>query len=156
MFIKSKLAETNAALAGEMSGHFFFNDRWFGFDDALYSGARLLEIIANQAQSISDRFSNIPNSVNTPELKVYVADAEKFSLMQTLIQQANFADATDIITIDGLRVGFAEGWGLVRPSNTTPYLVLRFEANNANALQEIQSKFRQWLLSVDNKLVLPF
>jgi phosphomannomutase/phosphoglucomutase len=155
-FIKTKMAEINAQLAGEMSGHFFFNDRWYGFDDALYAGARLLEILSQRQETSSLVFSAIPNSVNTPELKVQVDDDEKFLLMEKLISQANFKDAKDVSSIDGLRVNFADGWGLVRPSNTTPYLVLRFEAINEVMLKEIQSLFRDWMLAVKPELVLPF
>lgn len=154
--IKAKLAETQAQLAGEMSGHFFFKHRWYGFDDALYSGARLLEILADQTEDSDSVFAAIPNSVNTPELKVLVTEEEKFKLMQLLIESANFADASDILTIDGLRVNFADGWGLVRPSNTTPYLILRFEAINEVILEKIQGTFRHWMLSVRPDLVLPF
>lgn len=154
--IKAKLAETQAALAGEMSGHFFFKHRWYGFDDALYSGARLLEILAAQEQDSDAVFAAIPNSVNTPELKVSVTEEEKFKLMQLLIDCADFKEASDIMTIDGLRVNFADGWGLVRPSNTTPYLILRFEAINEVMLEKIQSLFRAWMISVRPDLVLPF
>lgn len=154
--IKAKLAETKAQLAGEMSGHFFFKHRWYGFDDALYAGARLLEILAHEIDDSDTVFAKIPNSVNTPELKVWVAEEEKFQLMQLLIQHADFKDANDVMTIDGLRVNFTDGWGLVRPSNTTPYLILRFEAINEVILQKIQSLFRSWMLSVRPDLVLPF
>lgn len=154
--IKAKMAETEAQLAGEMSGHIFFKDRWYGFDDALYAGARLLEILAAEKISSDEVFAQIPSSVVTPELKVAVSDASKFSVMQALIDNANFTEAKDVNTIDGLRVSFAEGWGLVRPSNTTPYLVLRFEAINEAILQNIQTSFRQWMLSVHPELVLPF
>lgn len=154
--IKSKLIEINALLAGEMSGHFFFNDRWFGFDDGLYAGARLLEILARSEKTAHELFAAIPNSINTPELKIPVADHEKFLVMEQLIAKANFVHASDINTIDGLRVNFAEGWGLLRPSNTTPYLVLRFEANNESVLETIQTFFREWIYSVRPDLVLPF
>lgn len=154
--IKAKLAETQAQLAGEMSGHFFFKDRWYGFDDALYAGARLLEILAQEKKGCDKVFSAIPNSINTPELKVMVAEEEKFNLMQKFIDSACFADAKEVITIDGLRVNFADGWGLLRPSNTTPYLILRFEAANQKILENIQSLFREWMLSVRPDLVLPF
>lgn len=154
--IKAKLFETQALLAGEMSGHIFFKDRWYGFDDALYAAARLLQILSQQSLSSADLFSTIPNSVNTPELKIAISDQEKFLLMDKLIQQAHFFAAADILTIDGLRVNFAEGWGLVRPSNTTPCLVLRFEAQNPSFLQKIQEMFRAFLLSVEPNLMLPF
>jgi len=153
--IKSKLTETQAVLAGEMSGHLFFKDRWYGFDDAIYAGARLLQILAATTKNCSAVFSEIPNSVNTPELKIYVAEQEKFLLMEQFIAQAKF-DAAEIVTIDGLRVNFSDGWGLVRPSNTTPCLVLRFEADNKTALKKIQNLFRNLLLSVKPGLVLPF
>lgn len=154
--IKLKMAEIKAQLAGEMSGHFFFKDRWNGYDDALYAGARLLEILSQHTQTSHDIFGKIPKSFNTPELKVSVADDEKFELMQKLIARANFAEAKEIMTIDGLRVNFSDGWGLVRPSNTTPYLILRFEAINEAMLVKIQQLFRTWMLSVKPDLVLPF
>lgn len=154
--IKAKLAETKAALAGEMSGHFFFKDRWNGFDDALYAGARLLEILSQETKPASKLFAEIPDSINTPELKVRVKEEEKFGLMRELINKAAFHEAKDILTIDGLRVNFANGWGLVRPSNTSPYLVLRFEAKSEAILHHIQTLFRKWMLSVKPDLVLPF
>lgn len=153
--VKAKLAETQAALAGEMSGHIFFKDRWYGFDDAIYTAARLLEILSNTAGNCDALFSDIPNSINTPELKVYVDESEKFSLMDRLVQSADFSTA-DITTIDGLRVNFADGWGLVRPSNTTPCLVLRFEAESEKILRQIQDVFRDFLLAAKADLVLPF
>jgi phosphomannomutase/phosphoglucomutase len=154
--IKAKMIETKAHLAGEMSGHIFFKDRWYGFDDAMYAGARLLEILANENEECEALFANIPNSIITPELRVAVNEAEKFQLMQTLVDRASFQDADDVNTIDGLRVSFADGWGLVRPSNTTPYLILRFEAINEVILQQIQQTFRKWMLSVKEDLILPF
>jgi phosphomannomutase/phosphoglucomutase len=154
-FIKAKLAESHAALAGEMSGHIFFKDGWYGFDDAMYAGARLLQIIAAETRKVSDIFYDIPDSINTPELKVNVDEDEKFKLMQALVDQATFVDA-EKITIDGLRVNFKDGWGLVRPSNTTPCLVLRFEAETDAALLRIQDLFRNLLLTTKPDLVLPF
>ncbi|OAI49188.1 phosphoglucomutase [Gammaproteobacteria bacterium SCGC AG-212-F23] len=154
--IKSKLAETQAVLAGEMSGHIFFKDKWYGFDDAIYSAARLLQILAEHPGNSDELFSDIPNSINTPELKVHVTDAEKFTLMQHIIANAKFATAKEINTIDGLRVNFVDGWGLVRLSNTTPCLVLRFEAETEKALARIQTLFRETLLAVKPELVLPF
>ena len=154
-FIKTKLAETSAVLAGEMSGHIFFKDRWYGFDDAIYAGARMLQIIAAQPRSSDAVFDDIPNSVNTPELKIYVSDDEKFALMAELVSQADFGKA-HVNTIDGLRVNFPDGWGLVRPSNTTPCLVLRFEAESEAVLKKIQTVFRIFLLGVKPDLVLPF
>jgi phosphomannomutase/phosphoglucomutase len=154
--IKAKMVEVNAQIGGEMSGHFFFRDRWYGFDDALYAGARLLEILAATTASSAEIFAAIPDSVNTPEMKIFVPDTEKFAFMQQLIDCAHFASAKEVLAIDGLRVNFAEGWGLVRPSNTTPYLVLRFEAINQTVLSQIQEIFREWILSVRPNLVLPY
>lgn len=154
-FIKSKLLETQAALAGEMSGHIFFKDGWYGFDDAIYAGARMLQIIALETRTVSDVFHDIPDSINTPELKIDVDEDEKFKLMQVLTERAKFEDAEEI-TIDGLRVNFRDGWGLVRPSNTTPCLVLRFEAESVAALSRIQALFRELLLSIKSDWVLPF
>jgi phosphomannomutase/phosphoglucomutase len=154
--IKAKLFETQALLAGEMSGHIFLKDRWYGFDDAIYAGARLLEILASKNTDMDTLFEKFPNSINTPELKIYVSEAEKFSLMAKLISSANFSTAQQIMTIDGLRVNFADGWGLVRPSNTTPCLVLRFEAESEKVLTKIQNLFRDFILAVEPSLVLPF
>lgn len=153
--IKAKLAETQAALAGEMSGHIFFKDQWYGFDDAIYAGARLLKILAATQQDSGSLFDTIPNSVNTPELKIDIDEEEKFALMEELIKQANFS-AAEHVTIDGLRVNFSDGWGLVRLSNTTPCLVLRFEAESEKVLARIQELFRELLLAVKPELVLPF
>lgn len=153
--IKNKLQATNAMLAGEMSGHTFFKERWYGFDDGLYTAARLLEILAASNKTSAEVFATIPNSINTPELKLLIAEAQKFSFMEKFKQQAKFADAT-ITTIDGLRADFKKGWGLIRPSNTSPYLILRFEANTQTDLQHIQALFRQQLLMLDNTLILPF
>lgn len=154
--IKAKMLETGAHVAGEMSGHFFFKDRWNGFDDAMYAGARLLEILAENTADCAAIFDTLPDSVNTPEMKIAVADEEKFHLMQQLVDSANFASAQEITTIDGLRVNFSDGWGLVRPSNTSPYLVLRFEAINQTVLNQIQEIFREWILSVRPNLILPY
>lgn len=154
-FIKAKLKETGAPLAGEMSGHTFFNDRWYGFDDGLYAGARLLEILAKSPLTSAELFAQIPDSINTPELKLPLADDKKFIFMERLVEAAQFPGAA-INTIDGLRVDFADSWGLIRPSNTTPYLILRFEADTDVALTRIQNQFRDLLLSLDKRLVLPF
>jgi phosphomannomutase/phosphoglucomutase len=153
--LKAKLQETKGPLAGEMSGHIFFNDRWYGFDDGLYTGVRLLEIIANDQRSCSEIFAALPNSVNTPELKLAIADDRKFKFMEEFKTKAKFSEGT-VNTIDGVRVDFPYGFGLVRPSNTTPYLTLRFEADNAENLQRVQNIFREQLLALDKSLVLPF
>ncbi len=154
-FIKSRMQETGALLAGEMSGHIFFKERWYGFDDALYTAARLLEIVAADLRSSYELFAEIPNAVSTPELRLDMDAASHATFMQQLLAAADFADA-NIITIDGLRVEFEDGWGLVRASNTTPSLVIRFEADNPSSLKRIQAEFRQLMLGLDSTLNLPF
>jgi phosphomannomutase/phosphoglucomutase len=154
-FIKAKMKETGAELAGEMSGHIFFKERWYGFDDGLYSAARMLEILSKRNQSSSEVFAELPDSINTPELQIMFEEGEHYKFMEQFKQHANFGDA-DIITIDGMRINFADGWGLIRPSNTTPCLVLRFEANSQAALDDIQAKFKQEILKQDSSLKLPF
>ncbi len=155
--IKAKMRETGAELAGEMSGHFFFKERWYGFDDGIYAAARLLEILAGDlhGRSPEEIFATLPKGVSTPELKIELAEGEPYQFMDKLRERGSFEDAS-VITIDGLRVDWPDGWGLVRASNTTPVLVLRFEADNAAALKRIQQVFRQQLLAVDSKLKLPF
>ena len=154
-FIKAKLKETGAPLAGEMSGHMFFKERWYGFDDALYAGARLLEILA-KVPNLSAALESLPESVSTPELLVHTAEGENYTLMDALKQNAKFAAAQEVITIDGVRVEYADGFGLARPSNTTPTIVLRFEAENAAALKRIQDDFRRALQAVKPGIELPF
>lgn len=154
--IKSKLQEENALLAGEMSGHIFFKERWYGFDDAMYTAARLLEILAKTDKSSADVFAQLPDAVSTPELKLnFAEEGAHFALMERIKTYFQFADA-QITTIDGLRVDFADGWGLVRPSNTTSCLVIRFEAENEQALQRIKEVFRQQFLALEPSLSLPF
>ncbi len=154
-FMKAKLKETNAALAGEMSGHFFFNERWFGFDDGIYAAARLLEILDQETDSPQAVFDTLPNSVNTPELKVHMEEGEHYKFMEKFLVKAEFPDAK-ITTIDGIRADFAHGWGLVRCSNTTPCLVIRFDADDQATLDSIEEEFRTQLLAVDENLNLPF
>tara|TARA_B100000214_G_scaffold133782_1_gene95130 strand:+ start:1571 stop:2935 length:1365 start_codon:yes stop_codon:yes gene_type:complete len=139
-FIKQKIRETNAQLGGEMSGHIFFNDRWPGFDDGIYAGARILEIIAGSTKK--NIFSNIPNMVSTPEINIPAADDEKFEIVEEFIRESEFNNA-DVINIDGIRVEFKKGWGLLRASNTSPVLVLRFEAETEDDLEQIKQIFYQ-------------
>ena len=153
--IKARMKETGALLAGEMSGHIFFKERWYGFDDALYTAARLLEIVSKDLRSTYELFAEIPNAVSTPELNLQMDDAVVRGFMQQLVDTADFPNAS-IITIDGLRVEFDDGWGLVRASNTTPCLVIRFEADNPSALKRIQGEFRELMLGLDSTLILPF
>jgi len=154
-FIKAKMKETGAELAGEMSGHIFFKERWFGFDDGLYSAARMLEILSQHSETSSEIFEKLPDSFNTPELQINFEEGEHYKFMENFIKNSTFENA-DIITIDGIRVNYTNGWGLIRPSNTTPCLVLRFEANDENTLIEIQNTFREKILAIDNTLSLPF
>lgn len=153
--IKSKMQETGALLAGEMSGHIFFKERWYGFDDALYSAARLLEILVNSSQSPAEVFAALPGGIATPELRLDMAEEEHAGFMDKVLAAASFDDA-EISTIDGLRVDFADSWGLVRPSNTTPCLVLRFEGDDEAALEAVKLRFRELLSGVDASLSLPF
>ncbi len=154
-FIKARLKETGALLGGEMSGHIFFKERWYGFDDALYSAARLLEILSRDSRPVNEIFDEIPDSINTPELNVSFAEGEHHTFINGFIRTANF-DGAKITTIDGLRADFEDGWGLVRASNTTPSLVIRFEANNQDALKRIQNLFGEAMKAVDNNVTLPF
>ena len=153
--IKAKLKETGALLAGEMSGHIFFKERWYGFDDALYTGARLLEILSKDNRSVDEIFNAIPNTINTPELHIKVAEGENHELVKKLVAAADFPDAK-VTTIDGLRVDFDDGWGLVRASNTTPVLVLRFEAQSEEGLKRIQDMFAELIRQVRPEAELPF
>jgi len=142
-FIKNKMQETGAELAGEMSGHIFFKERWFGFDDALYSAARLLEIFTKQELSTSELFASLPNSLSTPELNVHFdEDGAQHKYMEKFTEMVDLPNA-DITTIDGIRADYDKGWGLVRASNTTPSLVIRFEADNESVIEEIKNDFRQ-------------
>ncbi len=153
--IKARLNETDAALAGEFSGHILFKERWYGFDDALYASARLLEILSADRRPSHDVFAEFPNSINTPELEIGMAEGQHFRFMERLLAKAQFPGAK-LTTLDGLRADFEDAWGLVRASNTTPSLVLRFEADNKDALRRIQNEFRNVLLELDPGLLIPF
>ncbi len=154
--IKAKMKETGALLAGEMSGHIFFKERWYGFDDGLYSAARMLEILSKKDGTVEEIFSELPDSFNTPEINISFAEGEHYTFMDNFKKDSDFSDAVDISTIDGMRITWDKGWGLIRPSNTTPCLVLRFEADNENTLNEIQTKFREQILKVDSSVNVPF
>jgi phosphomannomutase/phosphoglucomutase len=138
-----------------MSGHIFFNDRWYGFDDGMYAGARLLELLSREADP-SAVLNALPDAISTPELHLQTAEGENFALMDRLRSQAKFEAAREVITIDGVRVEYDDGFGLARPSNTTPVVVLRFEADTDAALRRIQSDFRRALLAVKPDARLPF
>ena len=137
--IKKAIKKTGALLAGEMSGHIFFNDKWHGFDDGPYSGARAIEIISNSNKSISDLIAVLPKSFSTPELNILVSDETKFDIVESFAKDCSLKG--EKITIDGLRINFDNGWGLIRASNTTPKLVLRFEGDSLKDMEEIKSKF---------------
>lgn len=153
--VKAVMKAEKAALAGEMSGHLFFKDRWYGFDDAIYSAGRLLEILSQSTQNVSTQFAEIPNSINTPEIKIPISDEEKFSFMKRLAKSGSFPNAK-VIDIDGLRIEYPFGWGLIRASNTTPCLVARFEAEDKEKLTFIQLEFKAQLNKLDESLKLPF
>ena len=154
-FVKAKMRETGALLAGEMSGHVFFKERWFGFDDGLYAGARLLEILS-RATDPSAVLNALPDAVSTPELQIKLREGENYALIDKLQKEARFEGARDVIRIDGLRVEYADGFGLARSSNTTPVIVLRFEADDDAALERIQEDFRRVILAVKPDAQLPF
>jgi phosphomannomutase/phosphoglucomutase len=155
--VKAKMRETGAPLGGEMSGHIFFKDRWYGFDDGLYAGARLLELVS-RVQDPSQLLNALPQSRSTPELQLTLKEGENFTLIAKMQEQVNnhFADAEQIITIDGLRVEYANGFGLARSSNTTPVIVMRFEADTSAALAQIQAAFKRAILAVKPDAQLPF
>ncbi len=153
--VKAKLKETGAPLAGEMSGHIFFKDRWYGFDDGLYTGARLLEILS-QEEDPNATLNNLPNAICTPELQIPCAEGEPFTLLETIKANAKFEGALTINTIDGVRVEYADGFGLARPSNTTPVVVMRFEADTEVAIARIQADFKKAVLAAKPDAKLPF
>ncbi len=153
--IKAKMRETEAELAGEMSGHFFFAERWYGFDDGIYAAARLLEILAARPESPTEQLNALPNGVSTPEIKVDAPDGDPHAFVERFRSAARFEGGRSS-TIDGLRVDWPDGWGLVRASNTTPVLVLRFDADSQAAMTRIQATFREQLLALKPDLVLPF
>ena len=152
--IKGKMKEVGAALAGEMSGHTFFKERWYGFDDGLYAGARLLEILSRHADP-SALLHSLPDAVSTPELHVECAEGEHHALLAKMGTSAEFPGATDVIRIDGLRVEYPDGFGLARASNTTPVIVLRFEADTDSALERIKAEFRRVLTAAKPGIALP-
>ncbi len=154
-FIKARMAERGAPLAGEMSGHIFFGERWYGFDDAQYAGARMLEILSREADP-SATLEALPDAVSTPELHWQLAEGEPHRLIDSLRERAEFPGANEVILIDGLRVEYPDGFGLARASNTTPVIVLRFEADSAEGLARIQGEFRRVLHSVKPGAILPF
>jgi len=154
-FIKAKLRETGGAFAGEMSGHLFFKERWYGFDDALYAAARLCEVLSNDSRLPSAVFAEIPDTVNTPELRLEMQEGEHHALVGELVAEGDFSGG-QICNIDGVRVDFEDGFGLARASNTTPTVILRFEADTEAALRRIQNLYREQILALRPGLALPF
>ena len=153
--VKAKMRETGAPIGGEMSGHIFIKDRWYGFDDGMYAGARMLELLSRMTDP-SAVLNALPQSTSTPELQLALKEGENFALIDQLKANARFPDAQQIITIDGLRVEYADGFGLARSSNTTPVVVMRFEAETTAALARIQAEFKQVILAAKPDAVLPF
>ncbi|MCE8050656.1 phosphomannomutase/phosphoglucomutase [Halomonas desiderata] len=153
--IKARMKETGAQLAGEMSGHIFFQERWYGFDDGIYGAARLLEILAKQDDDADAFFARYPQDLGTPEINVHVTDENKFELVEKLAREGDFGDDGVKTTLDGIRVDYPDGWGLCRASNTTPVLVLRFEGKSDAALERIRNRFADALKQVDPALTLP-
>ena len=154
-FIKKNLFEKNALLAGEMSGHIFFKDRWFGFDDAIYAGSRMLEILSEKKKSSSDIFSELPQNLSTPEINISVSDENKFSIVSKLIDILGKENG-EISSLDGIRIDKDSCWGLIRASNTSPNLVLRFEGNSPKDLDDIKNVFKNAISKVDNTIKTNF
>lgn len=154
--LKARMQERGAWLAGEMSGHLFLREGWFGFDDALYAAARLLQLVAADDRGCSALFDDLPDMVNTPELHVQMEEGEHYALMERLLERVHYFAGSEVTTLDGVRVDYQDGWGLVRASNTTPTLVLRFEAESEAALQRIQNEFKMLLQQLEPNLPIPF
>ena len=154
-FMKEKMAETGALLGGEFSGHMFFGERWYGFDDGMYAAGRLAEILSTHGNSLDEALADFPVSCNTPEILIPVPEEEKFQLMDKIVNNTDFSTGK-VNTMDGIRVDFAEGWGLVRASNTGPALTARFEADSEESLEAIQAEFRAQIGLVDPDLQLNF
>lgn len=153
--MKAKMKETGALVGGELSGHIFFNDRWYGFDDATYAAARLLEILSMEPYDIDEVFAEFPARVNTQEIKIPLSEARKFAVVEKLAEQGNFSGG-NLVKIDGVRVDYPDGWGLIRASNTTPNLIARFEGDDDAALQRVMQRFHEQLHNVEPGLSIPF
>jgi phosphomannomutase/phosphoglucomutase len=153
--IKEKMKELGSPFAGEMSGHFFFGERWYGVDDGIYGAARLLEILAKDERTPGEVLGALPSSVSTPELKLKMEEGENHAFVERFRKEAKFEGAR-VSLIDGLRADWDDGWGLVRGSNTTPVVVIRFDADTQEALERIQSAFRTQMKAIDETLSLPF
>jgi phosphomannomutase/phosphoglucomutase len=154
-FMKEKMRETGALLGGEFSGHIFFGERWFGFDDGMYAAGRLAEILSSHGTSLDESLAEFPSTENTPEILIPVSESDKFPLMKKIVDNADFSSGK-VNTIDGIRVDYKEGWGLVRASNTTAALTARFEASSPEELETIMQEFRAQIGLVEPNLNLPF
>ncbi|MGK0499176.1 MAG: phosphomannomutase/phosphoglucomutase [Oceanicoccus sp.] len=154
-FMKEKMQETGALLGGEFSGHIFFKERWFGFDDGMYAAARLVEILSTTDPDLDMQLAAFPETICSPELKVATSEQQKFAIIEQLVAKPDFGDGK-LSTLDGLRVDFVDGWGLARASNTTPMLILRFEADTEEAMVRIQDQFKDQLHKIDNSLQFGF
>lgn len=154
-FMKEKMVETGALLGGEFAGHFFFKERWFGFDDGMYAAARLIEILSTTDPDLDLQLEAFPESISSPEIKVMTGEEQKFAIVERLVNSGKF-EGGKISTLDGIRVDYSDGWGLVRASNTTPMLTLRFEADTEDAMQRIRSEFKEQLTAVENEIPFNF
>jgi len=152
--IKAKLKETGALLGGEFSGHICFVERWFGFDDAIYAAARLLELLSAETRPVEEIFLDFPNAISTPEIKISTTEKKKFDVID-MLSQSNHFDRGQVGTVDGIRVDYDDGWGLIRASNTSPVLTLRFEAQSTEALIRIKNTFQTAIVDIDPELVMP-
>lgn len=154
-YMKAKMRESGAALGGEVSGHMFFKERWYGFDDGVYTAMRMLEIVSKQSLSSADLFKTLPNAYNTPEIDIAFEEGEHYRFMEKVREVADFEGAK-IFDLDGIRADFEDGWGLIRPSNTSPVIVLRFEGKTPQALHRIQGLFKAVMRRVDPEISIPF
>jgi phosphomannomutase/phosphoglucomutase len=154
--MKAKMEELQASLGGELSGHIYFRDRWYGFDDSLYVSARLLELLSHQMDSVSQIFSEFPDDISTAEITINTDDKAKFAIIQKLASEPSLQQGARVSTIDGIRSDFRDGWGLVRASNTSPKLTLRFAGDNTEALQRIQLLYKSALQRHAPELQIPF
>ena len=154
--MKKRMKETDAIIGGEFSGHFYIQDRWYGFDDGLYAAARLLEIISCHNGSTADLFARLPEDISTPEITINTTDARKFEILKTLSQDQQLTADARVFTIDGMRIEFQDGWGLIRASNTTPKLTLRFAGDDQAAIERIQQRMKQALTLHAPDLQVPF
>lgn len=155
-FVKAKMKQVGALIAGEFSGHIFFKERWFGFDDGVYTATRFAELLSQDKRSCHEIFASLPKSITTSELKILATEETKFPLMEKILHNISFGNDVEVSTIDGVRADFANGFGLIRPSNTTPYLILRFEANTQEDLDKIMQIFKQKLLEIEPNINIPW